>query len=430
MGYRFVILGVVWSAYLVVTMSRATLGALGPFLVAAFGLTTEQLGWLASALVIMGVPASFLGGALADRKGVRRVLVLGLLVMVPSVGAVSLATSYPMMVATLVLGGFGGSLIWPVAVKGVASWFPGNERATATGVMQTALNVGGIVVATTFPALALSFGWQAGFLVAALLTLVVACATFLLYRDGSPEGMSNAGAQPCVSPLASGSGAGASEMRRVGSWRNAVLVAASRKVRLLALGLAFINFAEFAMLAHLALYLTKSFAYSAIAAGSLLGLCQIAGLLVKPGSGFVSDRILGSRRTLALVIVCMLAMFGFALLAMNTRGQAGLLYVSVVILGAGVTGWGGLFAALAGELSGVRNAGVTVGASVSVGNIGILLGPPLFGMFADHTGYAAAWWMLAGAAGIAAMLFGLVGEPRRPPRLVVRRDQARHDVGL
>lgn len=422
MGYRFIILGVVWSAYLVVTMSRATLGALGPFLVAAFGLTTEQLGWLASALVVTGAPASLLGGALADRQGVRRVLVLGLLLMAPCVGAVSVATSYPMMVATLVLGGFGSSFIWPVAVKGVASWFPGNERATATGIMQTALNVGGIVAATTFPALALSFGWQAGFLVAALLTLVVACATFLLYRDGPPEGMSNTGVQPCVSPLVSDSGAGASGMRKTGSWRNAVLVTASRKVRLLALGLAFINFAEFAMLAHLALYLTKSFAYSAIAAGGLLGLCQVAGLLVKPGSGFVSDRMLGSRRTLALVIVCVVAMLGFALLAMNTRGQAGLLYASVVILGAGVTGWGGLFAALAGELSGVGNAGVTVGASVCVGNIGILLGPPLFGMLADRTCYAAAWLMLAGAAGIAAILFGLVGEPHGSPRLAVCKD--------
>jgi MFS family permease len=47
-------------------------------------------------------------------------------------------------------------------------------------------------------------------------------------------------------------------------------------------------------------------------------------------------------------------------------------------------------------------------------NLGIFVGPPLFGWIVDRTGsYAPAWWAMLGAALLAALLLVFVREPRR-----------------
>jgi cyanate permease len=52
--------------------------------------------------------------------------------------------------------------------------------------------------------------------------------------------------------------------------------------------------------------------------------------------------------------------------------------------------------------------------TAAIDNIGIFIGPPLFGLIVDRTGsYAPAWWAMVGAAVLAACLLALVREPRR-----------------
>ena len=50
--YRFAALGVVWSAYLVVFLSRLCVGPLSPFLKESFHLTNAQIGGLTSVMVL------------------------------------------------------------------------------------------------------------------------------------------------------------------------------------------------------------------------------------------------------------------------------------------------------------------------------------------------------------------------------------------
>jgi len=80
------------------------------------------------------------------------------------------------------------------------------------------------------------------------------------------------------------------------------------------------------------------------------------------------------------------------------------------MLGIGAVGWGGLFGTLAGETAGSAAAG---GVTAAIGNIGILLGPLLFGLIVDRTGsYTPAWWTMVGAVLIAAVLVALIRERR------------------
>jgi len=417
--YRFVALGVVWSAYLIVFLSRLCVGPLAPFLKESFDLTNAQVGGLTSATAVAYAPTLIFAGWLADRIGVRRALLIGTLITGVGIGAVALAPSYGVMLLLLALSGFGCGFIYPTAVKAIMLWFPARERATAVGVNQAAVNVSGILGAAIMPALALAFGWQAGFVFAAGLAFAVCGVALAFYRDPLP-GESPADAQggtgaslceieqglPCVT--------GDEEADRAALRPGFLAVVRSRDILLLGLAALFLCMVEFASLAHLVLFLHVDRAYSVAAAAGLLAFSQAAGAFGKPLSGLLSDRLLGRRRKPALLALAGLAGLACAILALIGPGHTWLLWLALLLLGAGAVGWGGLFGTLAGETAGAAAAGAAAGVTAAIDNVGIFLGPPLFGLIVDRTGsYAPAWWAMVGASAAAAILLALVREPRR-----------------
>jgi MFS transporter, ACS family, hexuronate transporter len=416
--YRFVALGVVWSAYLVVFLSRLCVGPLSPFLKQAFDLSNAQIGGLTSATAITYAPTLLLAGWLVDRIGVRRALVIGSLVTGVFVGAVALAPSYGVMLLLLALSGLGCGFIYPSAVKAVMVWFPPQERATAIGVNQAAVNVSGILGAAIMPALALSVGWQAGFLVAAAMAFAVCGLAAAVYRDppGGVPGWPAGAASPAVCEIEQGLPCvtGDEQADRAAVRPGFLAVARSRDILLLGLAAMFLCMVEFAALAHLVLYLHLDWAYSVVAAAGLLALCQAAGAFGKPLSGLVSDRLLGRRRKAPLLALAGLAGVACAILALLGSGQTWLLWAALVMLGVGAVGWGGLLSTLVGETAGPAAAGAAAGVTAAIDNIGIFVGPPLFGLIVDRTGsYAPAWWAMVVAAVFAACLLALVRAPRR-----------------
>jgi nitrate/nitrite transporter NarK len=174
------------------------------------------------------------------------------------------------------------------------------------------------------------------------------------------------------------------------------------------------------------LYLTREWGYTAVAAGGLLAVCQLAGAVGKPLSGLVSDRLLGRRRRPLLVALAAVAALVCAVFAAIGPGRTALLWLLLVALGVSAVGWGGLFGTLSGELTGPATAGAAAGVTAAIDNVGIFLGPLVFGLIVDHTGsYAPAWWALVAAAAMAALLVWLIHERpaqtgQRAPRRSVR----------
>ena len=411
-------LGVVWSAYLVVFLSRLCVGPLSPFLKQAFDLSNAQIGGLTSATAVTYAPTLLLAGWLVDRIGVRRALIIGSLVTGVFVGAVALAPSYGVMLLLLALSGLGCGFIYPSAVKAVMVWFPPQERATAIGANQAAVNISGMLGAAIMPALALSVGWQAGFLVAAAMAFAVCGLAAAVYRD--PEGgiphWAAGDAAPAASEIEQGLPfvSGDEQADRATVRSGFLAVVRSRDILLLGLAAMFLCMVEFAALAHLVLFLHLDWAYSVVAAAGLLALCQAAGAFAKPLSGLVSDRLLGRRRKAPLLALAGLSGVACAILALLGPGHTWLLWAALVMLGVGAVGWGGLFGTLAGETAGPAAAGAAAGVTGAIDNIGIFIGPPLFGFLVDRYGtYGPAWWAMVGASLAAAALLAFVREPRR-----------------
>lgn len=65
-------------------------------------------------------------------------------------------------------------------------------------------------------------------------------------------------------------------------------------------------------------------------------------------------------------------------------------------LGASFLGWNGLVITYISELAGTSIAASVVGVSLSIGFIGVISGPLLFGYLVDQFGYFTGWMVLAG----------------------------------
>jgi len=198
------------------------------------------------------------------------------------------------------------------------------------------------------------------------------------------------------------------------STRLTLLLFKSRNIWMLGLAGLFLGIVEFSAMAHLVLYLKERLLFSAIAAGGLLALTEGAGALGKPASGLASDRLFGGRRKLAFFLMASAAAAVCLVLASLGSSLGWLLYPVLAVLGGVAIGWGGLYATMAGELGGKEMAGVASGASAALINLGVLVGPPLFGYIVDNTGsYETAWLAMALSSSVAAVFIWLIREPQK-----------------
>lgn len=145
-----------------------------PSFVAALGFTRAQVtqGFLIGFLVA-GIPFGLLAGAIIDRIGARRVILVGTgFVGVPLVlmGSITRLWQYESLCILIVLG---YTLAGPIANQVlVTQWFRA-YRGRAMGYAYLGLGLGGVVAPASANILIRAFGWRHAFEFAGILTLLV-----------------------------------------------------------------------------------------------------------------------------------------------------------------------------------------------------------------------------------------------------------------
>ena len=400
--YRWVIMGVLWIAYIVVYAYRLSIGPLSPFIKEELALDHTQIGWIMSAGTFGYMLSIFPAGWATDRIGVRWLLVFGEVVGGTFLLGMFLTPTYSTALVVMALAGFGGGCLLPATTKGVMLWFPARERATVMGLKQTAVNVGGMIAALTMPTVAILFGWHTAFLFLGILAILIGIISFMLYRDP---------AAPAAPPSENNATLIEDSTPPVKQSQFAVLK--NRHIWLLAVAGFTLLITEFAVITHLVLYLTEEVLLPVRTAGFVLAIAEAGGILGKPGSGFLSDRVFGSRRSVYLLwaggasaMCLMIALWGQSL--------SWVLYPVLFILGVTSIGWGGIHLTLLAEMAGKERVGTATGAVLAVTMIGGVLGPIIFGYIVDLTGtYQMAWLAMAASAAISVLAVFFVQENRR-----------------
>ncbi len=397
--YRWVILGVLWLAYIVAFMQRLSIGPLAPFLKEELNLTSAQAGLFMSAAAFGYMLTVIPAGWLVDRIGVRWLLLVGEIVGGIFIASMFTVTTFTQGLVIMALAGMGMGCLMPSTTKGVLVWFPAKERATAMGVKQTAVNLGGIVTATTLPTVALTFGWHYGFLGIGIIAIAIGIVSFVLYKqpppDTSPdlvEAVASSKTKPSV--------------REVYKSRDIWLVMASAVC---------LTIVEFSTIAYFVLYLKEVLLYAVVTAGFVLAILETGGVFGKPIVGVISDRLFHGNRKNVYILLCALAFVASLAFAFVGRGSSLWLIIPIALaLGFAAMGWGGLNLTLIGEFAGRERAGTAAGVGVVFIMIGNIIGPPTFGRIIDTTGsYQIAWLFLAVMGLLATILLIFVREDRK-----------------
>jgi len=189
---RWPILALVTLAHALGALTALAVAPLAPFLLESLTLSRAQVGLLLPAVYLGGVLMALPAGWLTDRLGVRVALALGQLLVGTMIVLAAWSPNLATLLALLVLGGFGFSVLNPATGKAVVEWFPPRERGTAIGIKQTGLTLGGLASALVLPPIAVAWSWRHALAAAGALSVVSAVLVAALYRR-SPTGSTAGG---------------------------------------------------------------------------------------------------------------------------------------------------------------------------------------------------------------------------------------------
>jgi len=353
-----------------------------PFFRDAFGLSRFEVGVVVTGLTLGYAVFLLPLGAATDRYGEHRTLFLGLLGLAVGVLLVAGAPSYALLLcAVFVLGSAYGTAI-PGTNKAVFDSIDLSRQNTAIGIKQVGVTAGSGISALLVTGLATVISWQAGFLLAAVLAVVVAFAFFVLY-DGEADGSS-------------------------GTVPNFRRLASNTPYYMLSAAGFFLGAALFTTTGYTILYIEESVGASVVFGGYVFALVQLFGSVGRVLTGWLADVLPGEPRlriTMILIAQTFASASLFVVVSMSNTPLASAIAFSA--LGFFVLGNTGIYYSCMATLVPADEMGAATAGSQLALITGALVAPPVFGRLADGFGYRVSWLFLAAGSAIAGVL--LVG---------------------
>ncbi len=185
-GYQVFLVLILSLNFGILFFDRNALNFLMPFVQPDLKLTDTQVGMLSSGLSLTWAIAGFTIGRLSDKLGSRKpILVLGTLAFCLCSVVSGLAASFLMLLGARILMGVAEGGVMPVSHSIIASEIDEEHRGLAMGVGQ---NLGSNLLGSTAAPLilvpiALAYGWQAGFYIAAIPGLISAAIIWFFVQE-------------------------------------------------------------------------------------------------------------------------------------------------------------------------------------------------------------------------------------------------------
>lgn len=206
--HEFAMTAVLCLTWGVVSVEYLSVGYLAPFIEPALRLSNTQIGILVSGFCVPFGLSSYATGAIADRFGKRRQLIVAVLLAFSAASVLSgFATSFLTLLAARLLMGLLEGPILPLAQSIVALEGPMERRGLNMGIVQT-LGFGLLsgLAPLLLVALAGRYGWRSGFFVVALPGLICAGLLGVILRGGTSPVAADQGGTPLPANAVPGGG--------------------------------------------------------------------------------------------------------------------------------------------------------------------------------------------------------------------------------
>ena len=355
--------------HVVGTIGYTSVMTMAPVIRADLDLNATQVGSFMSAFYLALILGAIPAGVLADRLGVALSLTLASFLM--AAGAVMFAaiSSYvPAVLATFTMG-LGYALVNPATAKGVLNWFKPKHRATAMGIKQMGVPMGGLVAAG-FGAMVVFMPWRVALWIAATASVVIGLIWWRLIQRRT---------------------IGGGELRATLRELKSVMTNGN----LMRLNLASVSFnaGQQSFITYLTLFLRDVAGASQPFAALCVGFSQITGAAGRVFWAFVSDRFANGRRKGVVVgIMSTAAASVFVFAAASPSWHLAVLAILALVLGGTMLAYAALLHTICAETLKQSLAGAAIGSNLFATSLGGMFGPIIFGLIVDHAGgYRAAW---------------------------------------
>lgn len=334
-----------------------------------FGAPKTAIGYQVGLVYLLAAITAGWGAGLLAALGPLRTTQLALLAAAGGVALLassSLAWAVP---ASALLGAAYG-LTNPAASQLLGRLAPAGRRNLVFAVKQMGVPLGVALGGLVLPRIAEASGWRVAMLVAALLL---------------------AGFALVLQPLR----AGWDSVRAEAAGRTARFrLRESPALRALALTGGCFALVQIALGAHMVAMLVADFGWSPIAAGALVGLCQVVGAAARLLWAVLADGWRSGARVLA--VIGLLSAFALFLLPVLQGAEAWWVAALFTLIGATTAGWNGVLMAESVRLAPPGMAGAASGAVLSLTFAGAVIGPPGLALLSEALGGYALAFALAG----------------------------------
>ena len=371
-------------AHTVGTFNRAAMAPMADRLMADFDVSAVAFGSLGAVYFYVYAAMQLPSGTLADTLGPRKTITIGLLVAAAGAFLMSLAPSFQLLYTGRLIISFGVSVAWVSIIRIIMEWFRPREVATVTGLSSAIAHLGQLAATTPLALLILWAGWRMSFVAIAGISVVLAVAGWMIIR--------NSPAMLGLPPITELNGEArllqkvSTEVKSVSVGQRFKIVLGDRHVWLLFL-LGFGAFGSYATLYHnwIVIYIMQSYEVGRDFAATFVLVATIGFMIGAPLIGFISDRVMQSRRWPPLIFTS-LSLSCLLLIAFWNGGKPpmSVLYVLSFIIGLGSSVIPVLFGcvqdivppATRGIASGLVNMGGFAGAAIA---------QPIFGYLLDRS---------------------------------------------
>lgn len=421
---------IVTMLFLVTTVNyadRATLSIAGTALSKELHLDPVAMGYVFSAFGWSYVIAQVPCGWLLDRYGSKWVYAISIIVwsiftaMQGLVGFLSAGAAVVLLFGLRFLVGIAEAPSFPANARIVASWFPGNERGTASAFFNSGQYFATVIFAPLMGWIAHEHGWRHVFYVMGGLGIVMGIAWIkTIYEPKDHPGINEAEFDYIKQggALVDMDAAKAGKTQDSGpGWDHIRQLLANRMMLGVYIGQYCINTLTYFFLTWFPVYLVKERGLSILQAGFVATLPALCGFIGGVLGGVISDYIL--RRTGSLTMARKIPIVGGMLLSMVIIGcnyvdsQAlviGFMALAFFGKGIGALGW-----AVVSDTSPKEAGGVSGGLFNTFGNLSSITTPIIIGYILAATGSFNGALVFVGANALVAAIAYLfiVGEIKR-----------------
>lgn len=375
--------------YLFFYTGRQTFGFAIPGIQAEFGLSKETLGWASSAMLWMYAIGQAINGNLADKFGGRRIMSLGAVLSCGANWVTSFAGGLFSLVLPWGVNGYFQALGWAPGSRLLSNWWGAGERGKVYGFYVFAAGCASVLSYVTSVVVidVLHLEWRWIFRLPVLLMLAGGIVFYLVARE-RPQDM---GFEPLSDTDVANAADRANEADHADqetSRQRYLAVLKNPRLLVAAVSLGFQNAARYGLIVWVPVhflganwqkgdsFIDPKWITVALPVGMAVGALS---------NGWVSDRLFGSKRYLAIMLYMVLgALTSLWMWSLPAHSAMGLL--ALFLCGFFVYGPASSFWALCPDLVGARRAGTATGIMNFSSYLFAGLAEPLIGRMLDTTG--------------------------------------------